>query len=349
MASTIERQQQLEQDYDALERRAVSQAAPLIEAAAIAAANRMLAQTRGLSGNSALAEFNEAMLKLSGLVVRVMAFADLLARVRVVRDTKQDAREEGDKPDFGRYHHPDCAAHYARLSDELPDFLNQPFQQAIDDFTAREPVIARSAEIVAEAYQRHQFAMARSTSVELTRQVQEILIRTMREQLGKETGETRPSGPGERDVQVRTPTGIEEVVQLFRQQTVKGFSDNYAHVVMRTNISTAQSAGRLQMASDPDLQDFILAWEYIARLDSATRPNHEAMHGHMASTSSPVWRIWAPPNGYQCRCGLLEVSKYRARRLGRIDQAGAFISDEFPTVRPDKNFEQSPLGAIYGA
>jgi hypothetical protein len=44
----------------------------------------------------------------------------------------------------------------------------------------------------------------------------------------------------------------------------------------------------------------------------------------------------------------LEVSKFRARRLDRIDDAGEFISDPYPSVRPDKNFEQSPLGAIYG-
>jgi SPP1 gp7 family putative phage head morphogenesis protein len=348
MTATADRILTLELDFKALVRKASAMGAPLIEQAAVAAAERMLAQHKGYSGVSHQAKFNETMLKLSGLVVRVMAFADLLARVRLVRDTKRDARIEGDKPDFGRYRSFDAAAVYARISDDLPDFLTQPFNEAIDDFASREPVIERSAQAVAEAYQRHQFSMAYSASLEINQQVKDMILRALRGEGGQDTGQRVPSGPGERDIKVLTPTGIEEIVGLFREQQAPGFSTNYAHVVFRTNISTAQSAGRLAMAADPDMAQFLLGWEYIARLDAATRENHRAMHGHMAATGDPVWRIWSPPNGYQCRCGLLEISKYRARRLERVDAQGQFISDPFPSVRPDKNFEQSPLGAIYG-
>jgi SPP1 gp7 family putative phage head morphogenesis protein len=299
MTATADRILSRELDFDSLERKAVKLGAPLIEQAAIAAANRMLAQQLGNSGVRHEVAFREAMLKLSGLVVRVMAFADLLARVRLVRDVKRDACEDGDKPHFGRYRMFDAAGMYARISDDLPDFLTQPWDEAIDDFAEREPVIQRSAEAVAEAYQRHQFSMAYSASLEINQQVKDMILRALQGEGGKDTGQRVPSGPGERDIKVLTPTGIEEIVSLFREQTAKGFSDNYAHVVFRTNIATAQSAGRLQMASDPDLAQFMLGWEYIARLDTATRPNHAAMHGHIAAVHAPVWKIWVPPNGYQ--------------------------------------------------
>lgn len=206
-------------------------------------------------------EYRQHIFAITQDIALGMAFADMIARLRLIRNAESQ----------GEYRR---IASYERLEEQAPDFLNLPFTAAIESFAAREPVLAMSAPAVTVAYQRQSFALARSTSIELTAVVQRSLGNVMK--------------------------GVETYPDFVKRFRAEGLSDAYAETVFRTNLNSAQTAGRVEQASDPELRGFIVAWRYFSVRDTDTRPNHAAMDGFMASLDAPVWSVWMPPNGFSC-------------------------------------------------
>lgn len=264
---------------------------------------------------------NTQLLQFVETTSRSMAFADLLGRLRLVREL----RAQGAEIHRCRF----CGSQYEAINEELPDFLKLPMNEAIVDFINREPVLARSADKVEKAYRAHQFSIARATKLQVVQAVQRKLTRVIAD------------------------GGTFEDFKKFmlKQDGVREMTDGYIQTVFRTNLSTAAHAGRLDMASDPDVDEYLVAWEYVAMVSDPNkpRPNHAAMHGHVAEKHAHVWSIWFPPNGFNCRCIVLEMSRDEATRRRRFDRNGQFKNDPAPTVLPDPGFRQGPKGAIYGS
>lgn len=63
---------------------------------------------------------------------------------------------------------------------------------------------------------------------------------------------------------------------------------------------------------------------YSAVLDGRTRPAHRAWHGKVLRHDDPWWQTHTPPNGWNCRCTVIQLSE---RDLARLGKAG---SDEAP-------------------
>lgn len=126
-------------------------------------------------------------------------------------------------------------------------------------------------------------------------------------------------------------------------------ADKYAGAIYRTERTNAHAAGRVAQAFAPELDDWIVAFRYKAVGDRDTRTNHYANDGLMWSKRHPVWEERLPPNGWQCRCRVENISRAEAARLGRIDDAGNFIDDPVPDDgRPDPGFEKSAIRRVYG-
>lgn len=70
--------------------------------------------------------------------------------------------------------------------------------------------------------------------------------------------------------------------------------------ILRTNVGTAYSAGRLAMLEDPDIAEAFPYLIYRTVGDSAVRPDHAAMEGRAYPTGHPIWDEWTPPCGYSC-------------------------------------------------
>jgi SPP1 gp7 family putative phage head morphogenesis protein len=113
----------------------------------------------------------------------------------------------------------------------------------------------------------------------------------------------------------------------------------HLETVFRTNIQTAYNAGNWEKMQEPEFVDMFPYYRYSSVLDSQTRPAHRAMHGFIAHRDDPIWEQWWPPNGYRCRCGVIAINKYRAKR------EGIKVSKPMDLL-PDKGFVNNPGQAL---
>jgi hypothetical protein len=69
--------------------------------------------------------------------------------------------------------------------------------------------------------------------------------------------------------------------------------------------------GRIQAAKDR------LPWlRYSAVMDSRTRPLHRAWHNIVLPVDHPWWQTHFPPNGWNCRCTVVQMSDRDLARRG---------------------------------
>ena len=290
----------LDRAYRTLQRRLSKTIDSIVEA--------LVRRGMGQAGEAVAGPVGPLYFDFADLTARCMAFVDLVARQEIIT-TARAARSFEDDPK-------------PISEDDLPAYLKQPFVEAIREFAARDPVLARTADAVAQAYSRQRFAIARSTSVEFTTKVQQKLL-----------------------VAQRAGTGMEETIKLFRKE---GLGDAYAETVFRTNLATAVTAGRSAMARDPDLKGFLIGWRWLAVGDTDTRKNHMAMHGKRFRVENPIWDVWGPPGGFNCRCERVEITRPEAEENGWLDKNGLLKESEPPNALPDPGFRQSAVRRIYG-
>ena len=104
--------------------------------------------------------------------------------------------------------------------------------------------------------------------------------------------------------------------------------------VIRTESMKIMNAEAWNSASDVAL---LWGFTYNAVGDSRTRPTHEAQDGVSAEKNDPFWDVWAPPNGYNCRCWL--VSEF---------EEPTSIKPPHRELQPDKGFAFNPAKRISG-
>ncbi len=87
-----------------------------------------------------------------------------------------------------------------------------------------------------------------------------------------------------------------------------------ARVIYDTNLRSARAAGRWQQIQR--LKDRRPYLRYTAVLDSSTRPEHEGWHGTILPADHPFWQTHYPPNGWYCRCTVVQLSDADLKRRG---------------------------------
>ncbi len=55
-------------------------------------------------------------------------------------------------------------------------------------------------------------------------------------------------------------------------------------------------------------------WQYVAVMDSRTRPSHASMNGKVLLYDHPWWSQNYPPNGFSCRCTVIALSRVEMER-----------------------------------
>ena len=91
--------------------------------------------------------------------------------------------------------------------------------------------------------------------------------------------------------------------------------------IYRNNLQSSYMAGRYrrQLA----LVDERPYWQYVAVMDSRTRPSHRAMNGRVFRWDDPIWQYLYPPNGWNCRCRVRALTERQMKRDDLTVENGA--------------------------
>ena len=111
--------------------------------------------------------------------------------------------------------------------------------------------------------------------------------------------------------------------------------------IFRTNVQTAYQAGRYKQQKE--MADIRPYWMYDAVNDSRTRPSHAAMDGKVFRADDPIWETWYPPNGFNCRCRVVSLSKRQVQSRGLQISEGKGVK-----VKPDKGWGYNPGVSAFG-
>jgi SPP1 gp7 family putative phage head morphogenesis protein len=112
-----------------------------------------------------------------------------------------------------------------------------------------------------------------------------------------------------------------EVLFDAKGRRIRQGSPRRLSTIYRTNLQSAYMAGRWKAAeaakaSHPYLQ-------YVAVMDSRTRPTHADMNGRVFAVDDPIWHTHYPPNGYNCRCRTRPLSRRALEREGLAPSSSA--------------------------
>ena len=83
-------------------------------------------------------------------------------------------------------------------------------------------------------------------------------------------------------------------------------------------------------------------WEYVAVMDTATRPEHAMLNGLIYRYDDPFWQSFYPPNGWRCRCRVNALSDYKVQKNksivssseGTLSQQMALVSKKSGEYKP---------------
>lgn len=116
-------------------------------------------------------------------------------------------------------------------------------------------------------------------------------------------------------------------------------------LIYRQNTQAAYNAGRYKQQIESAAE--APYWQYVALLDSKTRPSHRAMHGLIYKYDDPIWDTHYPPNGWGCRCKVNTLSARAYRRSGyELQQSGEPVVAQAPVRNPDTGaMETRPVTA----
>lgn len=101
--------------------------------------------------------------------------------------------------------------------------------------------------------------------------------------------------------------------------------------IYRTNMQSSYMAGRYKrFMENAAARPY---FEYVAVMDSRTRPEHASLNGLVFPAGDPFWQSYWPPNGWRCRCRVSALTGGEARAGGRTvqDSTGRITEKEVPT------------------
>ncbi len=175
-------------------------------------------------------------------------------------------------------------------ADRLGDshiFLSTPYSEAIDFVKAKMGLSADQIEDL-----RKEFG---DQAIEVTRNLGDVAELAAREAMQ----EIVESGTHVRG-------GIKKLHEKLDKAGITAQKKHVLETLVRTQVQMSYSAGRWSMLQDPDIQSMLWGFEYSAVGDARTRANHEALDGvTFKKDDQQLSTLW-PPNGYNCRCTMLE-------------------------------------------
>ena len=127
--------------------------------------------------------------------------------------------------------------------------------------------------------------------------------------------------------------GTAEKVQLGSMYRLK--------TIYRVNMQTAYQTGRYK--TQIDNADNRPYWEYVAVMDSSTRPEHAMLNGLVFRYDDPFWKSFYPPNGWNCRCRVNALSDYKMKKKNITANSSEGTLSEDMALVSKKSGEYAPV------
>lgn len=106
------------------------------------------------------------------------------------------------------------------------------------------------------------------------------------------------------------PDGTIKTWQQFERdfrQVFEDYNQNYLEAEYQFAVNSAQMAAKWTELDDSGR--YLL--QYRTAMDDRVRESHQALEGITLPKDDPFWQHFYPPNGWRCRCQVVEVSKAR--------------------------------------
>lgn len=197
---------------------------------------------------------------------------------------------------------------------DLAYAMRLPPEQAIAYFRAKGYTISFDWHEVWEAAHARAFTVAGVMKLDVLTEIREALDRALSEgrTLTQFVDELEPylkkKGWWGRGAIVDPDTG---------EITGKRLNARRLETIYHTNLQSSYMAGRFkEQLTNAEYRPY---WQYVAIMDSRTRPAHRALHGKVFRYDDPFWDSFYPPNGWRCRC---RVRTYSARD---VDKRGLWV------------------------
>lgn len=196
-----------------------------------------------------------------------------------------------------------------------PAFLRMPFDEAVKAYEQMYGSNEKVRDIIA-GYRNRASAVSTQTLDQLALQVETALQSTL------------------------TNGGT---LESFQQQFANsGMSTGYIETVYRTNLGTAYGAGRVREIER--VIDVVPYVQYRTAQDVRVRESHAVLDGKVFDTRSAQWQDIAPPNGFNCRCGMVVIDPedIEGEVLGAVPNELPNANGEMVNTKPDPGFFGSP-------
>lgn len=190
-----------------------------------------------------------------------------------------------------------------------------PYTNAIDFFVRRLEIPETTLQALMAQYRAPAFEVVANAGTTINRAI------------GAALADVTKRGLHERD-------GVAAIRKAFESAGVTTASDHLLQTTYRTQTQLAYSVGRLQANADPAIREILWGYEYVTVGDDRVRPTHAALDGFRAPKDDPAWSRIMPPNGYNCRCSVIEVwsdDPHLAKATGPLDP----VTIDGATVTPD--------------
>ena len=217
----------------------------------------------------------------------------------------------------------DLSEFVAEFRESLDISFTLPPEQAVAFFRAKRPTITYDFRALRASEHALAFTVAKLTDVSLLADMQEALDLslaaggTQQEFVDAFESKLRGAGWWGRREVINPTTGQPETVQLGSRARL--------NTIYRTNLQSAYAAGAWEgIQQGKEDAPYLL---YDAVDDNRTRPEHAAIDGALMPVDHPYWRAHAPPNGYNCRCGLIPVSE---DEIEALESSGAKLKRSPP-------------------
>jgi SPP1 gp7 family putative phage head morphogenesis protein len=231
-------------------------------------------------------------------LARHLAGADLLGRLQVVKRVRRKSGvivpitrvSDSGQPHFRQFAEDDSTDINDLVASFSTDLAQDDEAEYIQSLV---PVIREVFDGLSTQYRKDAFTLAATADVRLIEKIRDALA-----------GVASKGGTSE-DFQaaVNAITDDAGVAQLDAFTLDTAFN---------TAMQKAYSRGRYLQMSDPAVKAVLPYWQYWTVGDDRVRPEHRVLNRFVARADDPVWLKIYPPNGFNCRCSVIALTREEA-------------------------------------